>query len=1091
VRRSAAAQQALAPGFPAVQALEDSDFVSTEPEEIQEPSIAGANAPIPGTWEAPPVRAPGLGMADGASPGTAVAEMPALAPAPAAEGVRRSRQRARWIVLGLLLVLGGGLGSGFYIARGSRAGNETERFDKAQKLYDEHNFAEAAAELQGLHRDFPDSRKRHHYEFLRQLAAVRDAVYAPQGAPDSAFQLLKDFLSANGGDPLLKSFEGDLWQTLHKSAKELTEEADQRKDRRLVGRARLALREAAKFEAPRGTAAERRMSEAEEKLSGLEKEIAVLERRQAYLVQLKNLAKKPSADAVREARALLHEAGFAGDAEFQHVVRDLLQNHLAGVTFVLVSESSQHKTVVIDREPSFLITPLLHKPGPAPRVHGTVFALVRGILHALDARTGDVRWARRVGVDSTLLPVRLPAGPANPAIALFTSTDHNTVWAVEEETGRTIWEHQLDGPCLAQPVLIGSESGIPGNRLLVPCYSGRVEELALGDGRLLGYYRLGQTLTVGGIYQPGTAFAYFPADDYSVYALDIVRRTCAAVLYSGHPRGALRSAPVIITEPGAGADGKGLLILSQEAENDAVKLRSFALPITSPDQPPAAPDIRIPGWSWFPPYQDGERLAVATDAAVLALYGLGQKGNRDPLFFPLLENDVSLDSARQVRLGRAQIVHADAENFWVLTHGRLQRVQLTFVGRAGPKSGPRTIHRWPEPPLLGSPLHDAQVLEDEMGKTLLFLVTRIGGGQTCLATLIDADTGRTVWQRQIGIGGHGTPLQAGNDILIDDRAGLLRFDALKPHNSLWQPAGELLASYSRQTAKRFAFASEKNKSAYIAHFADTSLKVFRYEPGQDKKLTSNEYTLPRPLAGTPCLGTDCLVVPLDNGVLLRVPLGGGPMVQGPTWRAAAAEEGAQGHVIVVGPNDLIYTDGNRSLGRWSDLADSKPKELPRRIVTPPVVIPAATAEKKTRLCVADADDTLTLLDSENLGVMRSWRMPGKITSGPFVRGPNIACVIGGRLLVWIDPDKDEILWQYAPLTDIVGRPHVVHGMVVVANLAGHIMSLDPATGRPLGPGYTLRAEVAPAATPLPFTADRLFVPLTDGTVMLLAEKLLH
>ena len=107
-------------------------------------------------------------------------------------------------------------------------------------------------------------------------------------------------------------------------------------------------------------------------------------------------------------------------------------------------------------------------------------------------------------------------------------------------------------------------------------------------------------------------------------------------------------------------------------------------------------------------------------------------------------------------------------------------------------------------------------------------------------------------------------------------------------------------------AKRFAFASEQDKSAYFLHFADTLLKVLRYQPGQDKKITVKEYTLPRPLAGTPCLGTDCLVLPLDNGVLERVPLGDGPTVHGPTWRAAAAEEGTQGHVVALGANDFVY-----------------------------------------------------------------------------------------------------------------------------------------------------------------------------------------
>jgi len=1088
VRRSLVAESLAAPSLLA-EAPEDSDFLSAEPENIEEPATEETHQSIPGTWEAPPVRLTGLGIENAAA---ASAAGTVLAEAPASAVSRRSRRRARWLVVGLLLLLAGGLGSGFYIAHGTRAGNEAERFKKAEDLFDKHSFAEAAAELQSLHRDFPESMNVKHYLFLKELASIRDAVDSSSN-PVQAWASVRDFLNTSRGDPLLKTFAGDIWDTLFKLARQLLDESDQRKDRRVLALAREALAQASRLEAPRGIDPIRRLREAEAAVTNLEQQIAAIDRRRGFLDKLKGLAQMPSADAVRQVRALLRDEGFGGDAEFLQLVRELITNHRAGVTYTPVSTVPEQKPAPADQEPSLIVMPLLLKfPGPAPMVRGTLFALVRGVLHALDAQTGELRWARRVGVDTVLLPLRLPVGPAAPAVAILTSSDQKTVWAVAETSGKTIWEHRMDGPCLGQAVLVGSGSGFSGNRLLIPGYSGRVDELELSDGRLLGSYQLGQPLTVSGVHHPGTSFVYFPADSYCVYVLDVARHACAGVLYSGHPPGSLRSAPVIVAEPGAGPEGKGLLVLPQEAENDdAVKLRTFALPITHPDQAVAAPELKIPGWSWFPPYQDGERLALATDAGMFALFGIGQKGNRDPLFFPLLKNEVSLDSTRRTRFGRAQIVHADAENFWVLAHGRLQRLELTFTRQAGPK----VIYRWPEPPLLGSPLHEAQVLKDESGRALLFLVTRLGGGQTCLANLVDAETGRLVWQRQVGIGGHGLPLQVGDDIIVDDRSGVLRFDAAGSQGQAWRTAGELLAPFSlQQPARRFAFADQKKKSAFVLHFAGTALKVIHYQSGTEKKTTVTEHTLPRPLAGTPCLGPDYLILPLDHGVLERVPLAGGPAVHGPDWRAPGAEEGALGHVVTLPDSgEFIYTDGSRGLKliHWADpkLVEPKAKkELTRRIIGAPVVIPAAAAGKKLRVCVADADDTLILLDAENLGEIRTWRMPGKISAGPFVRGSAIGCVVAGNRLVWIDPDKEQPLWEYTFETDIVGEPPLVKDMVVVASLAGHIISLDPTTGRPLGPGYTLRANVAPASTPLPFAADRLFVPLTDGTIMLLAQK---
>jgi hypothetical protein len=58
-------------------------------------------------------------------------------------------------------------------------------------------------------------------------------------------------------------------------------------------------------------------------------------------------------------------------------------------------------------------------------------------------------------------------------------------------------------------------------------------------------------------------------------------------------------------------------------------------------------------------------------------------------------------------------------------------------------------------------------------------------------------------------------------------------------------------------------------------------------------------------------------------------------------------------------------------------------------------------------------------------------------------------------------------------------------LLVVASLDGHFVALDPATGKRRGPGYTLRANVAPAVAPVLWQPGLLFAPLTDGTVLLL------
>jgi outer membrane protein assembly factor BamB len=1061
---------------------EGDDFLDTVPEE--ESVGVAAVQEFSGTWEAPPIRnqSPGRviqhsGIENQSDSSLATGHWP-----PATDSPRSTRRRIRRVIALLLVLLSGGVAWGIWFAKGSRKESEDGLYQKAEALYQERNFAEAVVLLQALNRDFPDSKKRNHYRFLAELSDVRDPVYSPQGGPEDmvkSLDRLLQFLKVYHKDDLLTPYEGDVWLTLYKLGKELTDQADQKKDRLLLDRARQALEKAGTVKAPPDANAREKIHQAEKEVATVQTRILEGEQRQALIERIKTM--KPSAQAVQEARLLVHKAKQKDDPESQkakqkddpelrNLLTKLVEDHIAGVTFTAVS-ASPLKPAAVDAEPSMLFAPQKGKAMGVPGVEDQrpVFALVRGMLYALAPKEGNVLWARRVGADTALLPLRLPATPFAPEIALVLSSDSRTLTALETANGRSLWEHQLEEACLGQPVLAG-------NRLLIPTYSGRVEEIDVGAGRLLGYYNLGQPLTVGGVLDERTGLAYFPADHFAIYVLDVARRKCAAVLYAGHPNGSLRSVPVILGEPAP--SNKGLLILPQADGLDALVLRAFELPAVADQDCAGSPEAKIRGWSWFPPYSDGERLALATDAGVFALFGFRRKGNRDPLLFPMLKEEVVLSGTGP---GRAQIVHADAENFWVLARGRLQRLQLTF----SPKTGPGVLDLWAEPPILGSPIHAAQV-RPALAGNVLFLVTR--SGQACFVSAVADKTGTILWQRRLGLECRGQPLLVGKQVLVQDPAGTFLFhpDKGDTKNRQWQQGGVRILDSSPQ-ARNVLVPSETG--ATILSLTGLKLKLAHVLPDQDKAPPPIHFELPAGLAGTPAQGKDCLILPLANGILHRLPLNDGPVIPGPNWRAAGTDEDALGHVLAMPGNHYLISDGGRGLHllHWPEPKvwdKRKSVQLSRRIVAPPILVPG---KEKTRVCVADAADTVTLLDAETLAPVRSWAMPGPISAGPFVQGSGIGCVIGKNRLVWIDPGEVTPLWEYA-LGEIVGVPQLVDGVLVVANLAGQFMGLDPATGRRRGPGYTLKANVAPTASPVPFGPERLFAPLSDGTIMLLARK---
>src|SRR3954453_7829432 len=109
------------------------------------------------------------------------------------------------------------------------------------------------------------------------------------------------------------------------------------------------------------------------------------------------------------------------------------------------------------------------------------------------------------------------------------------------------------------------------------------------------------------------------------------------ILYDGHPSGSLRSEPLVVADPEG--ESPGYLILNQTQGLNAMQLRVFKLPLTDPHTKPQDldPPPRVPGWTWFQPYHDGEKLVMMSDTGVLGLFGIRQLRNRDPALFPLLQ----------------------------------------------------------------------------------------------------------------------------------------------------------------------------------------------------------------------------------------------------------------------------------------------------------------------------------------------------------------------------------------------------------------------------------------------------------------------
>jgi outer membrane protein assembly factor BamB len=1108
----------------------------------EEKNDDGPRVLVPGAWEPPPVLREGADNAvdwstvarDRAPEGDGTQSEPGARPA--------TRRFGPFVIVCLLLVIGVAL-----VFLMLRPGSPEEQLrTSAEAAFKDGKYYKAAQDYGSLSKSFPESERRPDYEFYRGLALMLANV-DPERATVDAEPAMQDFATFEKtwqGQPLLGDNKDHLWDIARLvSERVLTdlEKTHVQSDsivqiETATGKVKGWLDQAKPYW-PDPKAPPRSLTE---RIVKLEQQVA-LERRLIQFLKRINEKPNPTLEDIAFFEMAARELAFDKRPQVQQALKALEEKALPSVQYqprgwdmpfraggtvavtwglpgpglpivaglaARLSASMLPPLEIVS--PGLLVGPRVGPLGAPPSTRGVVFALARGVLYALAEQDGRILWATRVGIDTTRLPVRVAATQVTPEIVLVLSSDSNTLTARRVADGAALWQQHLPAPCLGRPVVVERnvqqpEGGVYlSRRAYVGTLNGRVLEIEIGSGNVLGEYVCKLPLVVGGAREPGTTLLYFPADRGYVFVLDVALQKCVAVLRTGHPSGSLRGEPILASEgmPAATPSHAELryLILCQTSGLEQMKLRAWDLPAdwrTFADKP--AVEYSVRGWSWFEPYADGEKIALTTDAGVLGLYGIKQRNNSDKAVFPLLgegRDAISLGLGRQPA-GRTQVVYGTESDFWVLAQGELQHWRLGIDREKGLMVG----SEWPQALPLGSALHAGQV--NATGDTL-FVVTQLPGRHTVVASAVDAVSGDIRWQRQLGLLCTQEPAVIGGPVIALDQSGeLFLFDpAQHPYQPglEWQFVQEAVLAAPAQVGpgRNSQMLAGPDGALYLISQGVKETVVRRYLPGKKaNEPTIQPFSFHASWTGTPALAGTQMIVPLSDGSLARFALAKDSRPDGgPDWRALEADAGAPGHVVHLSGDEFLYTDGSNRLhkltwpagGQWK-LPDKQKLQLPplERIVAVPLVLPSANAKVAPRVLVADASGTLTLLSSDSLQKIRIWHLRGPVTAGPFRRGSHVGCVVDERLLFWIDPDQPEAMWAYrdAGGEAIVGQPQRIGERVVLAHRNGRYVSLDAQTGQSRGKGYSIRASAAPAAAAVAFGADRIFAPLTDGTVLLL------
>jgi hypothetical protein len=1088
----------------------------------------------PGEWEPPPVRC---------GPDSQEQEPQSAEETPESETPRPliSKRRA-WLAIGVMatavcLVFGIAIVSALKIFHKS----EETLAREASDFYKSNSFGEARRKYEELKNKFATSDRAEEYSFMVDWCDVSSTVSDPDDVADAAGRL-DQFIKSHKKNPLMTQLGHDAGQRLLNLVKLfVARNANPKDDSPLKGADRIERLQSTVSSLGKEALTRKEAEQIGTDLGNVRKAVELARKRRHVREQLHARKNETPMEAIKRARALLArmERELPGiTQESKEALSQLEEAHLASVVFHPAKDApAPPPPPSVDNGEVMLFAPLLRSSAPtkAPPNDPVVLALDRGLLYALKQSNGELKWATRVGIDTTVLPQRVPASDISPELLLVLSADTQVLSALSVN-GDSLWEYHVGQPVLGRPIIID-------HRAYLADYSGWVHEIELSRGQLLGRWSLGQPLTCGGAREEGTSRIYFPADDSCIYVLDVSPRAqrCVTILYDWHPSGSLRSEPVII--PPEGDNAPGYLILNQARGLDAMRLRVFELPLQDRHAPPLdlKSAARFPGWTWFEPKQDGEKLAVLSDAGSLGLFGIRQLGNKDPPLFPLLRaggldlsaflNPAAAPAKRRDLLrerGRSLVVQMRNDDLWVLANGRFQQLQL----RLNWTTGPQAVPGWKEPLVLGSPLHEPQLFEDRnSGRSTFFLVTQAQEQQTSLATTVDED-GRILWQRQLGLVCQSEPLAltppGGGPphlLALDQGGGLFELDPQQPLDKL-RIARKALApalADNSQVPPRLVRAADGRSAYEIAAPGDGQWLIVRRivwsDNGRELRYDEHPASLRNPAGngvltpiGPPAITRSHLLIPMADGTVKGLSLTDDDfkLQSGPDWSHSQPPVSTPSILALEGDRYLT-TNGNRSLsvvewppgkGKfWERLPrGGDPHKLEYLVAAPPVLLPSA-ANQPARVVVADSAGVLRLYtvmpDGSLQAGLITWKLEGNLTAGPFVQaapegGWRIGCILERRRLLWIDPAKAEPLWTYS--TDgpaIIGQPQPIEDMLVTALQSGHYVGIDPKTGQPKGPGYTLRTSAAPAATPMSFGAGRMFTPLSDGTALLLSVDLLR
>jgi len=1081
--------------------------------------------------------------------------------------LRRKKKKGRGpvILIGMSIVIALLVGGAVIYIVQQQGRAEDKLNDQAKEEYKKGDYGAAAKIYEKLVADYPDGDRTPEYRFFAELSATQILIRSVTNRenPDAAVERLKKFLEAEKDSQFAKpksGFGSDILEAGRKLGEDIAGHADDRvkayrSDRsgkageleraeKAVATGQALLPQLEQFRA----ADDPPLDSIRNDLDAVEAAVKHERERMAAITKARSDLQHVSDANIQKVENDLAAGGFDSDDEARQLIADSKGKLLELVKYEPFpadprSPPASSAATILFVSP---VGPTRRAPtaGVGDVTSPSVFlALARGLLYAIEEDGGTLLWALRVGADAlyppTVAQIDLATGPTDVAVVTSNVDGISAVAAYVVRTGAPLWYQPLELPDLQKPgrlisIPAAGPSVVVGTRVFVPLRdeTGTIFEFDLTTGTRRGRIRLCQPIGLNAIaVRPGTGLLYVAADARRVYVIDAGARDedgnplplrCVQVIATGHLPGTVRTPPLVIG-PEGDAPADRWMILSQAAGRTMV-LRAFAvLPIQPPaldgkppQELPAIPVVELPldGWIWFPPFADGERLAVATDFGQFRLFGVTQFSSLDKPLFPYQGPSSALSAPPDGRAVRGVVFRAEEAAFWVVMNGNLQKFRLENIPSRGVEVTPvgRSVP-------VGEPTQPPQLNGRRDGACL---VVRSLNSSGCKAVLINLRDGEFRWQRQLGIVPTTAPIpQANGVLLIAEDGGMVRLPATSgaksgeniPATSEWVIAappenatGPTSVAFSADGKIVFAVTpvlTTENQKA-IAKFIIRRVADGRLDH-------EGNITAPGGLAGSPAVVGGTLVLPMSDGFIYRYNPGelSNPdsLSAGPPWGGHRAHSEAICHITPLSATMFLTSDGGRKLTKWDWPGGDKWNQSGPiwELREPPagagLVLPPTASGNPTRFLVAGITGSVWMFHVDRAGQpLRRWQtgvgVPAGLPTSPLIlrtgssSRSNVVYTVDNKFLVCLDPDQDLPLWAARigddSSTFIVGSPQSAsQGRWLATGLTGSVTVIEAATGRVESTLEIRLPGAIPAVAAVPLGERAIVATLSDGAAVVI------